>query len=97
MIDKPGEYDYESVMHVWAKGCSFLSAVPIMEIRASNVTVKNFGFKGASLGIRIVGGDRLLENVRLENIEGHSCYQSIMIPERVAGLSMDSVSFERVE
>ncbi len=98
VITKPGVYDYEGTMHVW-KGGGFCNVVgasyPVMEIRSNNVTVKNFGFKDAKTGIRVLdtkdGSAR--ENVTIKNVEGYACYSSIEIPGRSKNLRVEESIF----
>lgn len=95
-ISKPGVYDYEGVMHTW-KGedpCDYFGdPSPALWVKASNVTVKNFGFIGSGYGIRVRGPDGdILENVRIENVEGYSCFKGLDLADSVKGLSLKDVS-----
>ena len=99
IIDRPGIYDFEGTTHIWrGEGdCDFLSPKPaVMEIHADNVTVKNFGFTGSVLGIRIVSeGTEVRRNVRLVNVEGDACLRPISLPDNAVGLELRDVSFAR--
>lgn len=98
VIRKEGVYDYKGTMHIWKGGgyCSIIGAQhPVMEIHADNVTIKNFGFKEAKSGIVIFdkedGSTR--DNVKLENIEGRSCYETLRVPGRSKNLELRNSIF----
>lgn len=82
-------------MHVWKGkgGCGFFDDTPaVMEIHADDVTVKNFGFKGAVHGISIVDEGLVRKNIRLENVEGISCFRAFSLPNNFSGLWLKDVS-----
>jgi hypothetical protein len=95
-ITEPGEYDYEGVMHVWKGegGCSFFSGShpAVMEIYADDVTVKNFGFKGAIYGIRVMETGAVRKDIRLVNVEGEACFKGISLPDNISGLWLKDVT-----
>lgn len=85
-------------MHIWKGegGCDLFSPKPaVMEIYSDDVTVKNFGFKNGVYGIRVRDEDRTFKNIRLENIEGRSCFAPLSLPESVEGLSLIDVSLSK--
>jgi len=84
VISKPGTYDFEGVMHVWKGGGSCIqkeNQPHILRITASNVTVKNFYWRGAPDGVHVhceSGGQgngckTTLRNIKLVNFRGHAC------------------------
>lgn len=85
VIRKPGVYDYKGVMHIW-KGegnCTVFGAkYPVMEIHADNVTVRNFGYKDATVGIVVSDKEsgEARRSVVLENIEGLACREALELP-----------------
>jgi hypothetical protein len=95
-ITKSGEYDFQGVTHVWKGdgGCGFFagSAPAILEIYADDVTVKNFGFRGAIYGVRIVDLGVPRRDIRLENIEGEACFKGLSLPDSVSGLWLKNIS-----
>lgn len=91
VIKEAGVYDYGKVMHSWRGGgsCGFLGAhTPVLIVRASNVTVKNFGFRDAVSGIYVEAGVR---NIRLDNIEGHACGRGLFLPPSIEGFWAENV------
>lgn len=98
VIEKAGEYDYEGTMHRWRGegSCGFLGAeYPVMEIRADNVIVKNFGFKDGTAGIVITDkeGDSQRENVRIINSEGYSCTKALRLPANHKNILIENSIF----
>lgn len=75
-------------------GCDFLfeKNTAIMVIDADDVTIKNFGFKGAIWGIRISDFGEVRKNIKLQNVEGDACFRGISFPDQYENFSMDGVS-----
>lgn len=99
VIEKAGEYDYAGTMHRWrgSGSCGFLGAeYPVMEIRADNVIVKNFGFKDATSGIVITDkeGDSPRENIRIINSEGYSCTKALRLPLNHKNIAIENSIFK---
>jgi len=82
-IVKPGVYDYGKTTHLWKGGDK-----PVMVIQATDVIVKNYGFRGASEGIVI----RSRRNVTLLNVEGSAEDDPLILPETFNGLNLIDVS-----
>lgn len=99
VISKPGTYDYEGTMHIWKGegGCSVWGAEhPAMEIRSSNVTVKNFGVKDAKAGIIIkMDSQKVPENVTLQNLEVRSCLRPLGLPQESKNINIVDSLFLR--
>jgi hypothetical protein len=88
VLDEPGVYDYEGVLHEWSGSgrCNQQENQPyILRIAASNVTLRNFAYRGAPDGIHIgTSSDgqghrdgRPIRNIRLENVTGWACEDAL--------------------
>jgi len=84
IITKGGTYDFKNTLFYWngPGTCGAPENQPyIMRISASNVTVKNFGYKNAPDGIHIGTADDgqgyrygdKITNIHLDNIKGWAC------------------------
>ncbi len=76
-ITKPGEYDYKNVLHLWTgKGkCNQDEGQPpILDVRADNVTIKNFAYKNAPDGIHLQG-----KNIVVDGATGWACEDALTV------------------
>jgi len=90
VIDTPGIYDYHNVLHRWTGGgtCNQTENQPyILRIASSNVTLRNFAYKGAPDGIHIGtsasgqghSSGQSITNIVLENVTGEACEDALTV------------------
>ncbi len=90
VLDSPGVYDYNNVLHEWTGGgsCNQTENQPyILRIAASNVTLRNFAYRGAPDGIHIGTANdgqghssgRSITNIVLDNVTGWACEDAMTI------------------
>lgn len=91
VIDRAGVYDFGHELLEWAgKGeCkTSKNALPAIEVRSSNVTIKNLGVYGAPGGIHIYGSQ-----VKLENVTGWSCGRMVSVFDTANQVSIKNSRF----
>lgn len=104
IIKKSGVYDFKNTLFYWSgKGtCGAPENQPyIMRISATNVTVRNFGYKNAPDGIHIGSADdgqgynsgTTLKNIRLENVTGWACEDALTTQYGVKDLTIVNSKF----
>lgn len=88
VIDAPGVYDYEGVLHEWTGpgDCNQTENQPyVLRIAASNVTLRNFAYRNAPDGIHIGTSSRgqghsdgsPIHGIVLENVTGWACEDAL--------------------
>jgi hypothetical protein len=91
VIDRPGTFDFGGELLIWSgrEECKPQSnPVPILDIRASNVTIKNLAFRGSPGGVRVSG-----INVKFENITAWSCWEALTTTEGADRISIKNSRF----
>lgn len=104
VIDEPGVYDFENVLHVWngSGSCNQTENQPyILRIAASNVTLKNFAYRNAPDGIHIgtandgqgysYGDD--IDNIVLDNVTGWACEDALTTQYGVQHIAIVNSTF----
>jgi hypothetical protein len=74
VIDRPGTFDFGSELLKWSgrEECKpQRNPIPILEVRSSNVVIKNLAYQGSPGGVVVSG-----INVKFENVTGWSCGQA---------------------
>lgn len=99
LIDEPGVYDFEGVLHEWTGSgdCIQQENQPyVLRIAASDVTVRNFAYRNAPDGIHIGtssdgqghSSGSPISNIVLENITGWACEDAMTIQKGVQDVTI---------
>ncbi|MEM6993367.1 MAG: hypothetical protein AAF721_22835 [Myxococcota bacterium] len=104
VIDEPGVYDFENVLHVWtgSGSCNQNENQPyILRIASSDVTLKNFAYQNAPDGIHIGTandgqgysyGDSI-DNIVLDNVTGWACEDALTTQYGVEHITIQNSTF----
>lgn len=104
VIDKPGVYDFENVLHVWngSGSCNQTENQPyILRIASSDVTLRNFAYRNAPDGIHIGTandgqgysyGDSI-DNIVLDNVTGWACEDALTTQYGVEEITIMNSTF----
>lgn len=104
VIDEPGIYDFENVLHVWTGSgqCNQTENQPyILRIASSDVTLRNFAYRNAPDGIHIGTandgqgysyGDSI-DNIVLDNVTGWACEDALTTQYGVEHITITNSTF----
>jgi len=104
VIDEPGVYDFENVLHIWngSGSCNQTENQPyILRIASSDVTLKNFAYRNAPDGIHIGTandgqgysyGDSI-DNIVLDNVTGWACEDALTTQYGVQDITVKNSTF----
>lgn len=97
VISQPGVYNYKNVLHKWrgsGKCNQDERQPPIMLIKSSDVTIKNFAYKDAPDGLHVYGSSksRPIRNIKLENVVGWACEDALTL-RHVNGIEISLSTF----
>ncbi len=104
VIDEPGVYDFDNVLHVWtgSGSCNQTENQPyILRIAASDVTLKNFAYRNAPDGIHIGTANdgqghsygNSIDNIVLDNVTGWACEDALTTQYGVEHITIRDSTF----